>query len=46
MLRRALNEKLSDSTKLIVAQRVGTIKNADRIIVLDNGAVDRQCGRV
>jgi ATP-binding cassette subfamily B protein len=39
MLRRELNEKLSDSTKLIVAQRVGTIKNADRIIVLENGAV-------
>jgi ATP-binding cassette subfamily B protein len=39
MLRRELNEKLSDSTKLIVAQRVGTIQNADRIVVLDKGAV-------
>jgi ATP-binding cassette subfamily B protein len=39
MLRRELNEKLSDSTKLIVAQRVGTIQNADRIVVLDQGAV-------
>ena len=28
-----------DSTKLIVAQRIGTIMNADRIIVLDDGKV-------
>jgi ATP-binding cassette subfamily B protein len=39
MLRRELDGKLSGSTKLIVAQRVGTIQNADRVIVLDNGAV-------
>ncbi|MSC07867.1 ABC transporter ATP-binding protein, partial [Lactobacillus rhamnosus] len=28
-----------DSTKLIVAQRIGTIMNADRIVVLDDGKV-------
>lgn len=39
MLREALNEKASDTTRLIVAQRIGTIKNADKIIVLDNGRI-------
>lgn len=39
MLREALNEKASDVTRLIVAQRIGTIKNADKIIVLDNGRI-------
>ena len=38
-LRRALKEKTSDSTVLIVTQRVATIKNADQIIVLDEGRV-------
>ena len=36
-LRKALNKSLSDKTIIIVAQRIGTIKNADKIIVLDNG---------
>ena len=39
MLRAAIKEKLSDVTCLIVAQRIGTIKNADKIIVLDNGKI-------
>ena len=38
-LRRALKEKTGDSTVLIVTQRVATIKNADQIIVLDEGRV-------
>lgn len=38
-LRMALAEEMSDATVIIVAQRVGTIKNADRIIVLDDGKV-------
>ena len=38
-LRAAIKEKLSDTTCLIVAQRIGTIKNADKIIVLDNGRI-------
>lgn len=37
VLRAALRKETSDTTTLIVAQRIGTIKNADRIIVLDEG---------
>lgn len=36
-LRGAINKHLSNATCLIVAQRIGTIKNADKIIVLDQG---------
>ena len=38
-LRRELREKTGDSTVLIVTQRVATIKNADQIIVLEEGRV-------
>jgi ATP-binding cassette subfamily B protein len=38
-LRMALRRELADATVLIVAQRVGTIMNADRIVVLDAGRV-------
>ena len=38
-VRDALAKEAKDSTKLIVAQRIGTIMNADRIIVLDQGKV-------
>ncbi len=38
-LRRALSEQTKQSTVLIVAQRVGTIMNADQIIVLDEGRI-------
>ena len=38
-VRDALEREAKDSTKLIVAQRIGTIMNADRIIVLDDGKV-------
>ena len=36
-LRKTLSTKLSTATSIIVAQRIGTIKNADKIIVLDSG---------
>lgn len=38
-LRDTLKEKCSDATKVIVAQRIGTIRDADLIIVLDNGKI-------
>jgi ATP-binding cassette, subfamily B, multidrug efflux pump len=38
-LRKALKENTGESTMLIVAQRISTIKNADQIIVLDEGRV-------
>lgn len=38
-LRTALNKEYSNITKLIVAQRIGTILDADQIIVLDQGKV-------
>ena len=37
ILRKELKKYTKDATSLIVAQRVGTIMNADKIIVLDNG---------
>jgi len=38
-LRSALGAQTQDATVVIVAQRVSTIRNADRIIVLDNGCI-------
>lgn len=36
-LRNELDKKLSGVTRMIVAQRIGTIRNADKIVVLDEG---------
>ena len=38
-LRAALGRELASATVLIVAQRVGTIMRADRIVVMDEGRV-------
>ena len=38
-LRAALTAHIADATVVIVAQRVSTIRDADRIVVLDNGLV-------
>jgi ATP-binding cassette subfamily B protein len=38
-LRAALDRELGGATVIIVAQRVGTIINADQIIVMDNGSI-------
>lgn len=39
LLRQALEREAKDATKLIVAQRIGTIRHADQIIVLENGNI-------
>ena len=38
-LRKALGERISDATVIIVAQRVSTILHAEQIIVLDEGRI-------
>ena len=38
-LRQSLRREIGDSTILIVAQRIGTIRHADKIIVLDEGRI-------
>jgi ATP-binding cassette subfamily B protein len=38
-LRKTLKEELSDSTVIIVAQRISTIMNAEQILVLDDGRI-------
>ncbi len=39
VLRQALNKECGDATRLIVAQRIGTIRDADTIIVLEDGKI-------
>lgn len=39
LVRKAIKKKLKDKTVVIVAQRIGTIKDADKIIVLDEGRI-------
>lgn len=41
-VRQALREETQEATTLIIAQRVGTIINADKIIVLDKGKIIAQ----
>ena len=38
-LRKAINDNIKDTTIIVVAQRVGTIRNAEKIIVLDQGKI-------
>lgn len=38
-IRKAFREKLSGTTKLIIAQRITSVVDADKIIVLDNGKI-------
>ncbi|MCI9452839.1 MAG: ABC transporter ATP-binding protein [Dorea sp.] len=39
-IRKAFREEIPHTTKLIIAQRIGSVKDADRIIVMDEGCVD------
>ncbi len=38
-LRKALREALSDTTVILIAQRIASVRNADRIAVLENGSI-------
>lgn len=42
-LYQALNQKCGNTTRIIIAQRIASVKNADRIAVLDNGRI-ADCG--
>ena len=39
LIQKALSDYLPETTKLIIAQRISSVQNADRIVVLENGAI-------
>lgn len=39
-IRKAFREEIPDTTKIIIAQRISSIKDADRIIVMDDGKIN------
>ena len=40
LIRKAFLEEIPDTTKIIIAQRISSIEDADRVIVLDDGRID------
>ena len=42
LIRKAFREELPDITKLIIAQRVASVQDADLILVMDNGRIAAQ----
>ncbi len=40
MLRETLSNRISETTKIIIAQRISSVRDCDRIIVLDNGEIN------
>ena len=39
MIRKAFKEELEDSTKIIIAQRISSVKDCDTIIVMNDGKI-------
>lgn len=39
-IRKGLNQELKDTTKIIIAQRISSVKHADQIIVLEDGEIN------
>jgi ATP-binding cassette subfamily B protein len=40
MIRKAFREEIPNTTKIIIAQRVSSVQDADKIVVLDDGRID------
>ncbi len=40
LIRKAFREEIPDTTKIIIAQRITSIEDADKIVVLDNGRIN------
>ena len=40
LIRKAFKEDIPNTTKIIIAQRIDSVKDADKIIVMDNGKID------
>lgn len=40
LIRKAFREEIPDTTKIIIAQRISSVKDSDKIIVLDDGTID------
>ncbi|MGL4949451.1 MAG: ABC transporter ATP-binding protein, partial [Anaeroplasmataceae bacterium] len=41
IIRKSFKEELKDTTKIIIAQRISSIEDADKIIILDNGNINQ-----
>ena len=40
MIRKAFREEIPDTTKIIIAQRISSVEDADHIIVMDQGKIN------
>ena len=40
LIRKAFKEEIPNTTKIIIAQRISSVQDADKIIVMDNGEVN------
>ena len=45
LIRKAFREEIPNTTKIIIAQRISSVQDADKIVVMDNGRIAMQGGR-